>query len=106
MQDVSDALRSFARLLGDADLAARCEAVIAREEARSNAALEPWRERLKGKRVLLYTGGVKSWSIVSALQDLGMSCLLYTSVAPGSFWHARVQKGRYGRAPRKEPEDA
>jgi nitrogenase molybdenum-cofactor synthesis protein NifE len=72
VQDVSDALRSFARLLGDADLAARCEAVIAREEARSNAALEPWRERLKGKRVLLYTGGVKSWSIVSALQDLGM----------------------------------
>ena len=73
VQDVSDALRSFARLLGDADLAARCEAVIAREEARSNAALEPWRERLKGKRVLLYTGGVKSWSIVSALQDLGMN---------------------------------
>lgn len=72
VQDVSDALRSFARLLGDADLAARCEAVIAREEARSNAALEQWRERLKGKRVLLYTGGVKSWSIVSALQDLGM----------------------------------
>ena len=53
VQDVSDALRSFARLLGDADLAARCEAVIAREEARSNAALEPWRERLKG--CLLYT---------------------------------------------------
>ena len=26
----------------------------------------------RGKRVLLYTGGVKSWSIVSALQDLGM----------------------------------
>ncbi len=73
VQDVSDALRSFARLLGDADLAARCETVIAREEARSNAALEPWRERLKGKRVLLYTGGVKSWSIVSALQDLGMN---------------------------------
>ena len=36
------------------------------------AALEPWRPRLKDKRVLLYTGGVKSWSIVSALQDLGM----------------------------------
>ena len=30
------------------------------------------RARLKDKRVLLYTGGVKSWSIVSALQDLGM----------------------------------
>ena len=72
VQDVSNALRDFARLIGDPDLAARTEVVIAREEAKSHAALEPWRARLKDKRVLLYTGGVKSWSIVSALQDLGM----------------------------------
>jgi nitrogenase molybdenum-cofactor synthesis protein NifE len=70
--DTSQALRDFARLLGDADLSERTEALIAREEARIRAALEPWRARLKGKRVLLYTGGVKSWSVVSALQDLGM----------------------------------
>ncbi len=70
--DTSAALREIARLIGDADLSSRVEAVIAREEAKVNAALEPWRARLKGKRVLLYTGGVKSWSIISALQDLGM----------------------------------
>jgi nitrogenase molybdenum-cofactor synthesis protein NifE len=72
VRDMSNALRDFARLIGDDDLTARTEALIAREEAGANAALEPWRERLAGKRVLLYTGGVKSWSIVSALQDLGM----------------------------------
>jgi nitrogenase molybdenum-cofactor synthesis protein NifE len=72
VQDVSNALRDFARLIGDPDLTARTEAVIAREEARAHASLEPWRARLKDKRVLLYTGGVKSWSIVSALQDLGL----------------------------------
>jgi len=72
VQDVSNALCDFARLIGDPDLMARTEAVIAREEAKAHAALEPWRARLKDKRVLLYTGGVKSWSIVSALQDLGM----------------------------------
>jgi len=70
--DTSQALRDFARLIGDADLAVRTEALIAREEAKIRAALEPWRERLAGKRVLLYTGGVKSWSVISALQDLGM----------------------------------
>jgi nitrogenase molybdenum-cofactor synthesis protein NifE len=70
--DTSQALRDFARLLGDEDLTARSEALIAREEAKINAELEPWRARLKGKRALLYTGGVKSWSVVSALQDLGM----------------------------------
>ena len=72
ISDTSQALRDFARLIGDADLTARTEAVIAREEARVLADLEPWKERLNGKRVLLNTGGVKSWSVVSALQDLGM----------------------------------
>ena len=72
VEDMSNALRDFARLIGDPDLIQRTEALIAREEARAHAALEPWRKRLAGKRVLLYTGGVKSWSIVSALQDLGM----------------------------------
>ena len=70
--DTSHAFREFARLIGDPDLSARVEALIVREEAKAHAALEPWRERLRGRRVLLYTGGVKSWSIVSALQDLGM----------------------------------
>jgi nitrogenase molybdenum-cofactor synthesis protein NifE len=70
--DTSQALRDFARLLDDPDLTARTEALIAREEARADALLEPWREHLRGRRVLLYTGGVKSWSVVSALQDLGL----------------------------------
>ncbi len=72
MSDVSSALRDFARLIKDDDLTTRTEALIEREEKRINIALQPWRERLRGKRVLLYTGGVKSWSVVSALQDLGM----------------------------------
>ncbi len=70
--DTSQALREFARLLDDPDLSARTEALIGREEAKIAAALAPWRERLRGRRVLLYTGGVKSWSVVAALQDLGM----------------------------------
>jgi nitrogenase molybdenum-cofactor synthesis protein NifE len=70
--DTSEALRGFARVINDPDLTERTEALIAREEARIRAELQPWRDRLEGKRVLLYTGGVKSWSVVSALQDLGM----------------------------------
>ena len=89
VQDTSQALRDFARVLGDADLAVRTEALIAREEARANAALEPWRRRLDGRRVLLYTGGVKSWSIVSALQDLGM-----TVVATGTKKSTEEDKAR------------
>ena len=87
--DVSRALRDFARLIDDADLTERTEALIAREEAALDVALEPWREKLRGKRVLLYTGGVKSWSVVAALQDLGM-----TVVATGTKKSTEEDKAR------------
>jgi len=87
--DTSQAFREFAQLLGDADLVTRTEAMIEREEARINAELDPWRARLKAKRVLLYTGGVKSWSVVSALQDLGMEV-----VATGTKKSTQEDKAR------------
>jgi nitrogenase molybdenum-cofactor synthesis protein NifE len=72
ISDTSQALRDFARLINDPDLTIRTEALIAREEQKIKQELSVWRTRLSGKKVLLYTGGVKSWSVVSALQDLGM----------------------------------
>lgn len=72
VRDMSLSLRSFASRLGDPELQERTEVLIAREEAAVEAQLAQYRARLQGKRVLLYTGGVKSWSVVSALQDLGM----------------------------------
>ncbi|MGJ5180053.1 nitrogenase iron-molybdenum cofactor biosynthesis protein NifE [Bradyrhizobium oligotrophicum] len=83
IQDSSDSLREIARLLVErgapADLLDRTEAVIAREEAKAWAAIEPFKRRLTGKKVLLITGGVKSWSVVAALQEAGME-LVGTSV--------------------------
>ncbi|MEA1651237.1 nitrogenase iron-molybdenum cofactor biosynthesis protein NifE [Nitrospirillum sp. BR 11164] len=81
--DTSDSLREIARLLVERgapdDLLARTEAVIAREEARAWAAIAPFRPRFQGKKVLLITGGVKSWSVVAALQEAGLE-LVGTSV--------------------------
>jgi nitrogenase molybdenum-cofactor synthesis protein NifE len=76
ISDMSTTLREIARLLvergGPADLPARTEALIAVEEARAFGRIRAYRERLQGKRVLLITGGVKSWSVVSALQEAGL----------------------------------
>lgn len=81
--DMSDSLREIARLLiergAPAELMDRTEAVIAREEARAWERIAPYKERLTGKRVLLITGGVKSWSVVAALQEAGME-IVGTSV--------------------------
>jgi nitrogenase molybdenum-cofactor synthesis protein NifE len=58
-----------------AGIAARVEAVIARHEASLADALEPYAATLRGQRSVLYSGGVKSWSMASALGDLGIEVL-------------------------------
>ena len=81
--DMSDSLREIARLLVERgapeELLARTEAVIEREEKRAWERISVYRERLQGKKVLLITGGVKSWSVVAALQEGGME-IVGTSV--------------------------
>jgi nitrogenase molybdenum-cofactor synthesis protein NifE len=76
ISDMSSTLRQISRLLvqqgADAELLERTERLIAVEEARAWSRIAGYRERLAGKRVLLITGGVKSWSVVSALQEGGM----------------------------------
>ena len=70
--DMNRCLRNIAQKLGDRELQDRVETVIAEETAQLDVALAPYRQRLQGKRVVLYTGGVKSWSVISAAQDLGL----------------------------------
>ena len=77
VKDTSNALRSIAAMIGDNDLIQRTEELIAEEEEKINFDLDEYRQKLKDKRVLLYTGGVKSWSVLSALQDdLGMKVVV------------------------------
>lgn len=73
--DMNRCLRNIAAKIGDANLQERVELLIADETAKLDEALAPYRARLKGKRVVLYTGGVKSWSIISAAKDLGMEVM-------------------------------
>jgi len=83
ISDTSDALRQIATLLvrrgAPEDLLSRTEILIRREEARAWERLHAHSRRLSGKRVLLITGGVKSWSVVSALQEVGLE-IVGTSV--------------------------
>jgi nitrogenase molybdenum-cofactor synthesis protein NifE len=72
INDINRCLRTVAAKLGDADLQERTEKLIVEETAALDIALAPYREKLKGKRIVLYTGGVKSWSIISAAKDLGI----------------------------------
>jgi nitrogenase molybdenum-cofactor synthesis protein NifE len=81
MTDTARALRHIARELdlargdGASVMADAVEALVAEEEARCRARIAPYRARLAGKRAVLFTGGVKTWSMVNALRELGVEIL-------------------------------
>ena len=77
--ETSRSLRTIARMLvergAEAALLDRTETLIAAEESRVSAELSDVLPVLKGNKVLLYTGGVKSWSMIAALQWAGMTVI-------------------------------
>src|SRR5512138_844501 len=82
MTDTAKALRDVARELdlanggpADTTMRDRVEALVRDEEARCRLRIAPYRARLEGKRAVLFTGGVKTWSMVSALRELGIEIL-------------------------------
>ncbi len=71
-RDTSNAIRSIVNAFGDEAMSKRAEKIILEEEAKLEERLLPYREILKDKKAILNTGGNKSWSIASALQDIGI----------------------------------
>lgn len=92
VDDMSRCLRNIAKFFNDAQLIDRTEKIIEEEVSRMNIQLEPYRKKLKGKRMVLYTGGVKSWSIVSAAQDLGMQVVATSTKKSTEEDKSRIKK--------------
>ncbi|HTZ16972.1 MAG TPA: nitrogenase iron-molybdenum cofactor biosynthesis protein NifE, partial [Dissulfurispiraceae bacterium] len=75
--EMSGALRAIAQKLSglapdaNSGLIGKVEVVIGSEEEKLNDRLAEY-AHLSGKKAVLYTGGVKSWSFISALLDLGI----------------------------------
>lgn len=78
-RDTSNAIMSIVNAFGDEALIKKAQEVIREEEAKLEEALIPYRKVLEGKKAILNTGGNKSWSIASALQDIGIN-VIATSV--------------------------
>ena len=90
-RDTSSGLLAIAGALGDEDLLRRTERLVAREEARLDEDLKPYRAIFAGKKAVLNTGGNKAWSIASALQDLGIEVV---ATAVGKSTEADKEKAR------------
>jgi nitrogenase molybdenum-cofactor synthesis protein NifE len=82
MTDTAKALRDIARELDNTVnglekrvMQDRVEQLLAEEEEKCRKRIAPYRARLEGKRAVLFTGGVKTWSMVNALRELGVEIL-------------------------------
>ena len=82
MTDTAKALRDIARELDNIVnglekrvMQDRVERLIEEEEKKCRAAIAPYRARLENKTAVLFTGGVKTWSMVNSLRELGVEVL-------------------------------
>ena len=104
MGGMRECLRQFAELLDVPEhpvpgLREQVESVIEDAERQTLAALLPYRRRLAGTRAVLYTGGVKSWSMISALREVGVEVVASgaTKSTPNDVQRMRALMGEGGR---------
>jgi nitrogenase molybdenum-cofactor synthesis protein NifE len=71
-RNTTETLMTIASYFKNKDLMEKTRAICEEETLKIEPGLKLYKSCLKGKKALVYTGGVKSWSIVGALQELGM----------------------------------
>jgi nitrogenase molybdenum-cofactor synthesis protein NifE len=74
-KDTSNAILSIVNALNSQEMIQKAKIIIKEEEEKLDKKLEPYKKILDGKKAILNTGGNKSWSIASALQDIGLNAV-------------------------------
>jgi len=74
-KNTTKTILTIAEYMNDPALMKKAEAICKAEYEKVKPELDELKAKLAGKKVLLYTGGVKSWSVVAALQELGMEVI-------------------------------
>lgn len=75
IHDTSDTLIRIAKALGDPDLVERTLVYVKMKEEETRKIIAGYKKVLENKQAILFTGGVKTWSMVSTLAELGINIL-------------------------------
>lgn len=75
IHDTSETLIKIAKALGDPDLIERTLAYVQKKEEETRKTIAGYKKLLENKQAILFTGGVKTWSMVSTLAELGINIL-------------------------------
>ncbi len=75
IHDTSETLINIAKALGDLDLLKRTKTYVQKKEEETREIIAGYKKCLEHKQAILFTGGVKTWSMVSTLAELGINIL-------------------------------
>lgn len=90
-RDTTNAIRTIVDAFNDKELSKKAEQIIKEEEEALEQRLIPYRKILENKKAILNTGGNKSWSIASALQDIGIE-VVATSIRKSTLEDIEIAK--------------
>jgi nitrogenase molybdenum-cofactor synthesis protein NifE len=71
-----NSLREIADFFDDEEMIQRTEKIIEKGLDEVQDEIQDYKERLTGKKVALYVGGNKAWSLVRAFEELGMDVMM------------------------------
>lgn len=75
IHDTSETLIKIAKALNDLDLLERTQVYVQKKEEETRKTIAGYRKLLENRQAILFTGGVKTWSMVSTLAELGINIL-------------------------------
>jgi len=96
LRDTKAAIMEIVEAFNDPQLKTSALEVLEKEEVLIRPKLQAYRERFKGVKAIVNTGGNKSWSIVSGLQDLGID-VVATSIRKAT--EDDIEKARHYLGP-------
>lgn len=80
IEDMSDALYEVAKFFKDEEMMVKARELVTNEISKLLPALQPYRQKLEGKKAAIYVGGAfKAISLVKALRLLGMKTVVVGS---------------------------
>ncbi|MHB1361596.1 MAG: nitrogenase molybdenum-iron protein alpha chain [Thermoleophilia bacterium] len=90
IEETARSLREMACFFGDEELMEKTEAVIGEEMARIAPEMERYRQRLEGKKIMLFVGGSRAHHFQRLSEELGMNVVM----AGYEFAHRDDYEGR------------
>jgi nitrogenase molybdenum-cofactor synthesis protein NifE len=76
IEDTAKSLKIISEFFQDPEMMEKADEIIKTEIAKVRYEISHYKERLAGKRVAVYVGGNKAWSLIRAFEELGMKVIM------------------------------